>query len=62
MNFISISNGRVFLTDISNKASYEGERFVLTKNKEPFAAIVSIEDLDLLESLEQEEMVSGTIF
>jgi prevent-host-death family protein len=40
--------------DIINRAAYGGERIVVHRRKKPVAAVVPIEDLELLERLEDE--------
>lgn len=52
MNSIPFSEARAQLTEIVNNITYQGKRFVLTKNGKQVAAFISIEDLTLLEELE----------
>ncbi len=52
MNSIPFSEARAHLTEIVNNITYQGKRFVLTKNGKQVAAFISIEDLTLLEELE----------
>ncbi len=51
-NIKSVSEARRDFADLVNRVSHGGQRIVLTKNSRRAAAIVSAEDLDLLESLE----------
>lgn len=51
-NTKSASEARRDFAGLVNRVTYGGERVVLTKNNKRAAAIVSAEDLDLLESLE----------
>jgi prevent-host-death family protein len=51
---IGIAEIRNNLADALNRAAYAGERVVLERRGKPVAAIVSIEDLELLEQLENE--------
>ena len=49
---VSIVQARANLSEILNKAAYAGERVVLERHGKPAAAIVSMDDLKLLEELE----------
>lgn len=49
---MSIVEARANLSDALNKVAYSGERIVLERHGKPAAAIVSVEDLELLEELE----------
>lgn len=49
---MSISKIRDNLADALNRVAYGGERVVLTRRAKGVAALVSIEDLELLETLE----------
>ena len=40
--------------DILNRAAYGGERIIVHRRNKPVAAVVPIEDLELLERLEDE--------
>ncbi|MBI2478466.1 MAG: type II toxin-antitoxin system Phd/YefM family antitoxin [Planctomycetia bacterium] len=51
---VSIREVRDNLADVLNRASYRGERIILERRGKPVAAIVSIEDVELLERLENE--------
>ena len=51
-NIRSVSEARRDFAQLVNRVTYGGERVVLTKNNKRAAAIVSAEDLDLLEILE----------
>jgi prevent-host-death family protein len=48
------STARAQFADIVNRAEYGGERIVVHRRKRPVAAVVPIEDLELLERLEDE--------
>jgi prevent-host-death family protein len=47
-----ISEARESFAETLNRAAYGGERVVLTRHGKRLAAVVPIEDLELLESLE----------
>jgi prevent-host-death family protein len=49
---ITTSTARTEFADILNRAAYGGERVILHRHKKPVAAVVPIEDLELLEQLE----------
>ena len=55
MKRISVVELRQFLADILNRAEYLGERTVIHRRDKDAAAIISIEDLHLLERLIREE-------
>lgn len=48
----SLSEAREHISDITNKVAHAGKRIVITKNGKRVAAIISIEDLDVLERIE----------
>ncbi|HVR75616.1 MAG TPA: type II toxin-antitoxin system Phd/YefM family antitoxin [Planctomycetota bacterium] len=49
---VSTSRIRKGLSDTINRVAYGGERIVLERRGKPIAAIVSLEDVELLERLE----------
>ena len=49
---IGIAEIRVNLSEVLNRVAYGGERVVLKRRKKDVAAMVSMEDLRLLEALE----------
>lgn len=49
---VRISEARGEFAELVNRAGYGGERVELTRHGRPVAAIISAEDLALLESLE----------
>jgi prevent-host-death family protein len=54
MTTISMSDIRLKLSELANRVIYGGERVVVQKNNKPAFALVSIEDMELLEKLEDE--------
>ena len=48
------STARAEFADLVNRAEYAGERTVVHRRKKPVAAIVPIEDLELIERYEDE--------
>ena len=54
MTTISMSEIRLKLSELANRVIYGGERVVVKKNNKPAFALVSMEDVELLERLEDE--------
>lgn len=54
MTTISMSEIRLKLSELANRVIYGGERVVVRKNNKPAFGIVSMEDIELLERLEDE--------
>jgi prevent-host-death family protein len=52
MTRLEISKARDNLADTINRVKYKGERIVLNRRGKAIAALVSLEDLALLEKLE----------
>lgn len=48
------STARAQFADIVNRAEYAGERTILHRRSKPVAAVVPIEDLELIERYEDE--------
>ena len=51
-NTISTAEAREKLADLVNRATYTKERLVLTRRGKEVAALIPLEDLELLEALE----------
>lgn len=49
---IPMTDARAHLADLANRVVYGGEHVVLTRHGKPFAALVSIQDLDRIEVAE----------
>jgi prevent-host-death family protein len=49
---LTTSRARTEFADILNRAAYAGERVILHRHKKPVAAVVPIEDLEILEQIE----------
>jgi len=49
---ISTADARKRFADVINKVAYSKEPFILTRRGKPLAALISIEDLMLLQDLE----------
>ncbi len=54
MASIPFSDARAHLTEIVNQVAYRGKRIVLSRNSKDVVALISIEDLMILEALEDE--------
>jgi prevent-host-death family protein len=50
-----ISEARGEFSDLVNRAAYKHERVLLTRHGKPVAAIISTDDLELLEALEDRD-------
>ena len=53
-NKISTADARKKFANIINRVAYGKESFILTRRGEPLAAIVSIDDLKLLQEIEEQ--------
>jgi len=51
---LSTSEARQQFADLINRAAYKGERFVVHRRKKPVAAVIPIEEYDLLEKIIEE--------
>lgn len=51
---LTASEARQNFSDILNRVAYRGERVVVRRGKKAVAAVVPIEDVELLERLEDE--------
>jgi prevent-host-death family protein len=51
---VSTSAARQNFSEIVSRAEFAGERTILHRRKRPVAAVVPIEDIELLERLEEE--------
>lgn len=52
MSTLTTTEARKSLSDVLSRAQYAHERTVLTRNGEPVAAIVPLDDLEAMEALE----------
>ena len=51
---LTTSTARAQLADLVNRAQYAGERTIVHRRNKPAAAVVPIEDLELIERYEDE--------
>ncbi|MFG0275585.1 MAG: type II toxin-antitoxin system Phd/YefM family antitoxin [Phycisphaerales bacterium] len=61
MQSMPVSDAKNTLGEATSRVSYGGERIVLTKHKKAVAALISIEDLRLLEALEDDADLRAAI-
>ena len=54
---VGIAEFRNDMADALNRVAYSGDRVILERRGKPVAALVSVEDLELLETLEDREDV-----
>lgn len=52
MTPLSVTEARSHFADILNRVGYGGERIILQKHDKKLAAIIPVEDLELLEAIE----------
>lgn len=52
MTRVSTTQAREALSDVINRVVYQGERILLERHGKDVVAMVSVQDLELLESLE----------
>ena len=52
MTILSITEAREHLSDYADRVAFKGERLCVKRNGKPAFAMVSVEDMKLLEALE----------
>lgn len=52
---VSVADTKAHLSEIIAKASHMGSRFVITRRNKPVAALVSLEDLQIIEQNEERQ-------
>ena len=57
MTIMQVTEFRTHLADVTNKVAFAGERICLVRNGKPVVAIVSVEDMELLEMLEDQNSI-----
>ena len=58
---LTASTARQNFSDIVNRAAYGGERIIVHRRQKPVAAVISIEDLELIERIEDEVDVKAAL-
>lgn len=56
---IPVGEFRNNINEFVNQIRYQGKRFVIARHKKPVAAIVSVEDYELLMKMKQEKRIAG---
>lgn len=52
MRQVNLAKAKNCLSEFVSRAAYAGEHIIITKRGKPFAAIISIEDLELLRKVQ----------
>ncbi len=55
MTMVSVSNAKSHLSELIAKSSFGHERFVITRRNKPVAALVSLDDLQIIEQHEERQ-------
>ncbi len=55
MPTVSVANAKSHLSDLIAKSAHGHERFVITRRNKPVAALVSLEDLQIIEQHEERQ-------
>ncbi|MEA2109400.1 MAG: type II toxin-antitoxin system Phd/YefM family antitoxin [Pseudomonadota bacterium] len=55
MPTVSVANAKSHLSELIAKSSYAHERFIITRRNKPVAALVSLNDLKLIEQYEERQ-------
>ena len=56
---ISFSDARANLAELVAKAKYQGDRYLISKHGKQVAGLISLQDLQLLEALEDKIALQG---
>ncbi|RUM42337.1 MAG: type II toxin-antitoxin system Phd/YefM family antitoxin [Desulfocapsa sp.] len=55
MTTVSVANAKSHLSELIAKSSFGHERFIITRRNKPVAALVSLEDLQIIEQHEERQ-------
>ncbi len=55
MPTVSVANAKSHLSELIAKSSFGHERFIITRRNKPIAALVSLEDLQIIEQHEERQ-------
>lgn len=55
MPTVSVANAKSHLSELIVKSSFGHERFIITRRNKPIAALVSLEDLQIIEQHEERQ-------
>ena len=61
MATLTAVKARATFSDVVSQVAYEKERIVLTRNGKPMVAVVPVEDLRLLESIEDRADIEAAL-
>ncbi len=61
MTMVSVANAKSHLSELIAKSSYAHERFVITRRSKPVAALVSLEDLQIIEQHEERQGLASIV-
>ncbi len=61
MPTVSVANAKSHLSELIAKSSYAHERFVITRRNKPVAALVSLEDLQIIEQHEERQGLASVV-
>jgi prevent-host-death family protein len=56
---ISVAKAKSHISELIAKNLYSHERFIITRRDKPVAALVSLEDLDILEQYQEKQGLSA---
>jgi len=61
MKTVNMHQARVGLTDLVNEVHYGGQRVVIGRHNKKLAVLVSVEDAELLERIEDQEDIKAAL-
>ncbi|MCI5137446.1 MAG: type II toxin-antitoxin system Phd/YefM family antitoxin [Candidatus Electrothrix sp. AR1] len=61
MTTVSVANAKSHLSELIAKSCYAHERFIITKRDKPVAALVSLEDLQIIEQHEERQGLASLV-
>ncbi|CAK8711628.1 MAG: type II toxin-antitoxin system Phd/YefM family antitoxin [Candidatus Electrothrix sp.] len=61
MTTVSVANAKSHLSELIAKSAYAHERFIITKRDKPVAALVSLEDLQIIEQHEERQGLASLV-
>ncbi len=61
MTTVSVAKAKSHLSELIAKSSYAHERFIITKRDKPVAALVSLEDLHIIEQHEERQGLASLV-
>ncbi|MCI5220064.1 MAG: type II toxin-antitoxin system Phd/YefM family antitoxin [Candidatus Electrothrix sp. LOE2] len=61
MTTISVAAAKSRFSELIAKSSYARERFIITKRNKPVAALVSLEDLQIIEQHEERQGLASIV-